>query len=77
MHPNAHQEDNKAMTEPHFHRFPNETPKPSTSPFSVGMARWCAICGSHQPQIGGTLRHMMGSRHWVCAKHPKPTPKPK
>lgn len=59
------------MNQPHFHRFPNETPKPSTSPFNVGLARWCAICGTHKPQLGGTLRHVMGGRNWVCALHAK------
>lgn len=37
----------------------------------VGVVRWCAICGVHKPQLGGTLRHVFGVRNWVCVKHKK------
>ena len=39
----------------------------------VGIVRWCALCGTHKPQLGGTLRQVLGGRHWVCSKHPKVT----
>lgn len=37
----------------------------------IGIVRWCAMCGVHKPQLGGTMRHVFGVRNWVCAKHPK------
>lgn len=39
----------------------------------MGSSRWCALCGTHKPLLGGFLKHVMGGRHWVCAKHPKPS----
>jgi hypothetical protein len=36
-----------------------------------GIVKWCAICGTHRTQLGGTIRHVLGGRHWVCSKHPK------
>lgn len=36
-----------------------------------GIVKWCAICGNHKPQLGGTTRFVLGGRHWVCSKHPK------
>lgn len=36
-----------------------------------GIVKWCALCGTHKPQLGGTTRFVYGSRHWVCIKHPK------
>jgi hypothetical protein len=37
----------------------------------TGLTRWCALCGTHKSQLGGTLRSLFGGRHWVCVKHPK------
>ena len=37
----------------------------------IGTVRWCAICGTHKSQLGGTLQHVMGGRNWVCVKHKK------
>lgn len=37
----------------------------------LGMARWCALCGTHKSQLGGTIRHIYGGRHWVCKMHKK------
>ena len=39
----------------------------------MGLARWCAICGDHRSQLGGTIRFVLGGRHWVCVKHKKAT----
>jgi hypothetical protein len=36
-----------------------------------GIVKWCALCGVHKPQLGGTLRFVLGGRHWVCIKHSK------
>lgn len=36
-----------------------------------GVVRRCALCGVHKPQTGGTLRFVLGGRHWVCVKHAK------
>lgn len=38
----------------------------------TGIVKWCAICGIHRPQLGGTTRFVLGGRHWVCSKHKKP-----
>ena len=38
----------------------------------MGVVKWCAICNNHKSQLGGTIRQVMGGRHWVCAKHAKP-----
>jgi hypothetical protein len=37
----------------------------------TGIVKWCAVCGTHKPQLGGTIKLVMGSRHWVCIKHKK------
>jgi len=34
-----------------------------------GIVRWCAICGSHRQQLGGTIKFVLGGRQWVCEKH--------
>ena len=34
-----------------------------------GIQRWCAICACHRATGGGTVRWVMGGRHWVCARH--------
>lgn len=36
-----------------------------------GIVKYCPLCGSHKPQLGGHIKHVMGMRTWVCAKHPK------
>jgi hypothetical protein len=47
-------------------------PEGGLSPFAgMGIVKWCAICGTHKPQGGGFLKHVFGSRHWVCQQHPK------
>lgn len=38
----------------------------------TGYSRWCAKCGVHRPQEGGTTRMFMGGRHFFCKLHPKP-----
>lgn len=43
----------------------------------LGIVKWCAICGAHRSQLGGTIQAVLGGRHWVCAKHPKPGAKPR
>jgi hypothetical protein len=59
-----------------YHRYPGEYKETSQSQFaSSGIVKWCALCGTHKPQTGGFIRMVMGGRHWVCAKHPRPTPK--
>jgi hypothetical protein len=40
----------------------------------LGIVKWCAICGTHKAQLGGTIQHVMGGRHWVCSKHKKAKP---
>jgi len=35
----------------------------------MGIMRWCALCGTHRAVSGGTLRHVLGARHWVCHRH--------
>jgi hypothetical protein len=37
----------------------------------LGNVRWCALCNTHRPQLGGTIRNIFGGRHWVCLKHKK------
>ena len=29
----------------------------------LGVVKWCALCGSHRSQLGGTIRHIMGGQH--------------
>lgn len=53
-----------------YHRYPGEI-KPSDPGQYANLARWCAICGVPRPQLGGSLRAILGGRHWVCSKHPK------
>ena len=36
-----------------------------------GIMKWCALCGEHRIQGGGFIRLVMGSRQWVCSRHPK------
>lgn len=36
-----------------------------------GVQRYCPICGEHKPYAGGHIRFVLGSRSWVCGKHPK------
>lgn len=38
----------------------------------MGIMRWCALCGTHRTVAGGTLRHFLGARHWVCRRHTRP-----
>ena len=38
----------------------------------TGVTKWCCLCGTHRLQLGGTLRHVLGARQFVCARHPKP-----
>lgn len=47
------------------------TPKGNTQFIGSGIVKWCALCGVHKPQTGGTLRFVLGGRHWVCVKHAK------
>ena len=53
------------MTE--YHRFPDEI-KPQDPGRYLGMniVKWCALCAKNKPQLGGTLRFVMGGRHWIC-----------
>lgn len=37
-----------------------------------GIVKWCALCGVHKDQVGGTIQYVMGGRHFVCKLHPKP-----
>jgi hypothetical protein len=37
----------------------------------MGTARWCALCGTHKQQLGGTIRFVLGGRNWVCSMHKK------
>jgi len=57
------------MKAPHEHRYPGEVSKAPGTPFPGGIVKWCALCGVHKPQAGGTIRHVLGGRHWVCSKH--------
>ena len=55
-----------------YHRYPGEVVEKDHSAYlNANIKRWCAICGTHQPQVGGTLRHILGGRHWVCSAHKK------
>ena len=36
-----------------------------------GIVKWCALCGTHKPQLGGGLHFVLGGRQWVCAAHPR------
>lgn len=36
-----------------------------------GIVKWCAICGTHRPQLAGTIQYVLGGRNWVCNRHPK------
>ena len=38
------------------------------------IVRWCAVCGTHRPQLGGRMKPVMGGTHWVCARHTKAVP---
>lgn len=37
-----------------------------------GISKWCALCGVHRPIQNGTIQHVLGGRHFCCAKHPDP-----
>lgn len=39
-----------------------------------GIQKYCALCGCHRNQLGGSIRFVMGGRHWVCQRHPKVKP---
>lgn len=53
-----------------YHRYPGE--RKESDPGQYGsLNRWCALCGTHKPQRGGTTKWVMGGRHFVCAKHKK------
>jgi alpha-D-ribose 1-methylphosphonate 5-phosphate C-P lyase len=56
-----------------YHRYPGELKQADPGQF-MNYARWCAICGTNQPQLGGTIKHVFGGRHFVCAKHKKVKP---
>ena len=36
-----------------------------------GIQKYCALCGSHRNQLGGTIQRVMGVRTWVCQRHKK------
>lgn len=38
----------------------------------LGIVKWCALCGVHRPIQDGTIQHVLGGRHFCCAKHPDP-----
>lgn len=51
-----------------YHRYQGEVVKRDQSNFlNVNIKKWCAICGAHKPQLGGTTQFVMGGRNWVCA----------
>ena len=36
-----------------------------------GIMRYCPLCMAHRATGGGSMRHVMGLRTWVCKKHTK------
>ena len=57
-----------------YHRYPGEVvPKDHTGFLNTNIKKWCAICGTHKPQLGGTIKQVLGGRHWVCSQHQKVT----
>jgi hypothetical protein len=36
-----------------------------------GIMRYCPLCAAHRATGGGSMRHVMGLRTWVCKKHTK------
>ena len=37
-----------------------------------GGVKWCALCGTHRPPLGGSVQYVLGGRQYCCALHPKP-----
>lgn len=64
----------KTQAPDNYHRFPDEVKENLADPgryLNANIRRWCALCGTFESQMGGTLRHVLGGRHWVCVKHKK------
>ena len=40
----------------------------------LGVVKYCLICQTHRPTLGGRMKRICGGSHWVCNKHEKKEP---
>jgi len=54
-------------------RHPNSVFHEGNNQFKgMGVVKWCALCGVHRPVQGGSIRDILGGRHYCCALHSNP-----